>query len=136
MSTVWSKANPSWGRPLRLQRNIYAMRVTLIMTRGKYECPCCTRPFDMGKEHFAEVDKATPSLDYCPGNIAYICIKCNQTRGRLQRVERDWPGVQAYRAKVRAASAGVAIPGVTEARAEWLALTTGEGDAQYTNRYA
>jgi hypothetical protein len=119
--TMWSKDSPAWGSGRRQQRNAYAYKVTMRMTRGELICPACLNPLDLDT---AEVDRTIPALDYCPGNIVYLCHGCNNGRGILQSVGRDWLNVEAYVRDVKTASVGIAIPTVSEARQWWARRPT------------
>lgn len=123
----WCKGHKSWGRNYRIQRNVYAMRVSLAMTRGARVCPCCESPMDMRNgDQSLQVDRVVPSLDYGTlGNILYVCEACNQGRALLQRVGRDWTHVKRYASDVRRASARVAVPSIPEALREWEAMRAG-----------
>lgn len=112
----WSKSSPSWGSPLRVQRNAYAYAVSMVLTGGKAICPSCDAPMSLDG---AEVDRVIPSLDYCEGNILYLCIACNQGRAAVQSTGGDWSNVDAYAKAVREASAEVAVPTITAARNWW-----------------
>lgn len=116
MTAMWSKDHKSWGSRKRKQRNAYAWRVTLRMTGGGAHCPACLGPLDIDT---AEVDRAVPAVDYCPGNIVYLCRGCNQGRSILQSHGRDWARIADYVNDVIAASQGVPIPTESESDAWW-----------------
>jgi len=124
----WSKSHPAWGQRRRVQRNYYAFLVTMALTAGAMECPACSNPLDLD---IAEVDRAIPSLDYAPGNIAYLCRGCNQGRGVLQSVGRDWAMVDMYAAHIADASRGIPIPTEAEAKAWWARRPTVETHPRY-----
>jgi hypothetical protein len=131
----WCKSHPSWGRNYRIQRNVYAMRVTLALTGGRFVCPCCESPFDVTSDSALQVDRVIPALDYGTlGNIVYVCEACNQGRALLQRVGKDWTRVSDYARDVRRAAKGVEVPSIPEARREWEAMR--EGRASSVSRYA
>lgn len=131
----WCKSHKSWGRNYRIQRNVYAMRVTLSMTKGARVCPCCGSPLDMSSDTAQQVDRVIPSLDYGTlGNVVYVCEACNQGRALLQRVGRDWTHVARYARDVAKASASVSVPSIPEALREWEALRKGRGGS--VSRYA
>lgn len=112
----WSKSSPSWGSALRVQRNAYAYRVTMVLTNGANECPACGDILDLDT---AEVDRAIPANDYCEGNIVYVCRACNQGRAILQSQGRDWAHVADYIADIAKASESVSVPTNREAREWW-----------------
>jgi len=136
MTDKW-KANGRAGRdkvgmPYRHQKNVYSMRVTLILTGGKYACPCCGVEFDLSNPQSYDVDKVIPALDYIPTNVVTICRRCNGSRGELQSIGKDWTyvtkdfpdGRPGYARRVREASAKVTIPKLgAETETEWKALT-------------
>lgn len=131
----WSKGHKSWGRNYRIQRNVYAMRVTLMMTNGARVCPCCASPLDMSSDTAQQVDRVNPALDYGTlGNIAYVCEACNQGRALLQRVGSDWTRVADYARDVAAAAARVSVPSIPEAHREWEDMRKGRGGS--VSRYA
>jgi hypothetical protein len=113
LPTMWSKSHPAWGQRRRIQRNAYAFKVTMRMTNGRMECPACLNPLDLDT---AEVDRAVPGLDYAPGNICYLCRGCNQGRGVLQSVGKDWSRVTEYVSDIATASVGIVIPTEAEAK--------------------
>jgi len=119
----WSKSSPSWGSALRVQRNAYAFNVTMALTGGRMVCPACDSPLVLDT---AEVDRCIPALDYSEGNVVYLCRPCNEARGILQSMGRDWTHADAYAADVRAASASVEVPTVKTARAWWADRPTAE----------
>ena len=112
----WSKSSPSWGKALRVQRNAYAYGVTMVLTGGRMVCPACDAALDLDT---AEVDRCVPALDYTPGNVVYLCRACNQSRGILQSMGRDWTHADAYVAAVADASADVPVPTTRQAREWW-----------------
>jgi hypothetical protein len=131
----WSKSHPSCGRNYRIQRNVYAMRVAMVMTKGARVCPCCSAPLDMSSDTAQQVDRVNPALDYGTlGNIVYVCEACNQGRALLQRVGKDWRNVKRYAADVMRASASVTVPSIPEALREWDDMRKGRGGS--VSRYA
>lgn len=126
----WSKSHPSWGSARRVQRNAYAYMVTMVMTGGKVECPCCGVALNLDT---AEVDRVVPALDYREGNIVYVCRACNQSRAAVQSTGGDWTHVEQYAADVAAASSRVTVPSVRDAREWWASRPTDGGP---TSRYA
>lgn len=118
---MWSKSHPAFGQRRRVQRNYYAFLVTMVLTAGDMVCPACSNPLDLDT---AEVDRAIPSLDYRPGNITYLCRGCNQGRGILQSVDKDWSMVDMYAAHIADASRSVPIPTEREAMAWWTRRPT------------
>ena len=133
-TSKWSKSHPSWGRNYRIQRNVYAMRVTMALTKGARVCPCCATPFDMTSDQSLQVDRVIPALDYREGNIVYICESCNQGRALLQRVGKDWTRINEYKRDVANASKRVSVPSIPEALKEWNTMR--EGRATSVSRYA
>lgn len=125
----WSKSSKSWGSALRVQRNAYAFLVTMVMTGGRMECPACDAPLDLAT---AEVDRVTPALDYRESNIVYLCRGCNEGRGILQSMGRDWTHADDYAAHVADASAMVTVPSIREAREWW----DNRPDAGTVSKYA
>lgn len=119
-----------FGSADRVQRNAYAYAVAMVLTGGRNVCPSCDMPLDLNRG--AEVDRingsevdANGSEVYREGTIVYLCRACNASRGELQSRGDDWPNVDAYRAAVVAASAGVPVPTVATARAWWAARPMG-----------
>lgn len=125
---------PDRGSAYRYVRACYAWRVAMAMTDGRPECPTCGTPITPDS---VECDKAVPDNGYRPGTIVAVCAGkygCNQSRARLQTTGADWSRVADYVADVANASARVAVPTVSEARAWWQSRET-VGTAR-VSRYA
>lgn len=128
----WTRGS---GSAYRLQRNLYAYKVSALMAGGKAGvCPSCAGALNI-RDRKAEVDRADPALDYRPGNICYLCRECNSARGVLQTSGGDWSHVDDYREAVRVASSLVDVPTVTEAK-DWWALQVAVRDMPRAMRWA
>lgn len=125
---IWSKSSKAWGSARRIQRNYYAYLVTMVLTAGRLECPACSASLDLDT---AEVDRCIPAYDYKPFNVCYLCRGCNQGRGILQSVGRDWTHASRYALDVANASRGVRVPSVADARAWWSRRPTVETRSRY-----
>lgn len=47
------------------------------------ECPCCGEAMVRGREDWASspsLDRLIPELGYVPGNVVWVCQKCNTTK--------------------------------------------------------
>ena len=111
------------GSANRMTRGYFAFLVTMAATGGRMVCPSCEGSLDM---RTAEVDRVVPRNDadgskhYDAGTgLVYICRACNESRGTLQSVGRDWPRVNEYAAMVNAAADTVTMPTPGEAKAWW-----------------
>lgn len=86
---------------LPFDARVFTVKYLINWLQNTPNCPCCSKPFEIGFKHDHQKNDRSPSLDrihpergYIAGNVALICWRCNNlkrdaTPDELQMVV-DW----------------------------------------------